>query len=294
MALIKCCDCGGQVSERALSCPHCGCPIDKIKETSISDTQKIIYDDTVFEIEGTILIKYTGKSDIVIIPDGITTIGYGAFYENSYLKKVTISNSVKTIDELAFCDCKNLFEIAISNNMQCTDMRIIGKGAFDKCGSLKEIIIPNGVEIIEDYAFNECENLQLITIPSSVQSIAETAFQRCYSLTEITVTNGNTQYHSENGILFNKDKTEIVCFPARKEEGRYTIPDGVKTVHSKAFCYCENLTEITIPKSVTKIGDRAFVECNNLKKAYVPQHLSSQISFYTFIICHFHFEIVYY
>ena len=73
-------------------------------------------------------------------------------------------------------------------------------------------------------------------------------------------------YSSENGVLFNKDRTKIIVYPRGKENTSYTIPDGVTSVGEYAFLYCNALTNITISNSVTSIGDMAFRYCNSLKK----------------------------
>ena len=67
-----------------------------------------------------------------------------------------------------------------------------------------------------------------------------------------------------DGVLFNKDKTELIKYPSGKTETEYIVPDSVKSIENSAFEGCSNLTSIEIPKSVTSIGTFAFIACSNL------------------------------
>lgn len=131
--------------------------------------------------------------------------------------------------------------------------------AFCGCAKLTSIIIPKGVQIIPMYTFSDCSALRDVTIPSSVNLIlAPSSFSGCDSLREIIVDDENQSYLSDNGVLFDKDKTIICKYPASKEGESYTIPDGVTTIESYAFSDCSLLTSYVIPASVTSIDTHAF------------------------------------
>ena len=114
----------------------------------------------------------------VIIPDSVTNIGEGTFFDLNALESVTIPNSVTIIDYGAFADCKNLTSIDIPNSVTS-----IGGWAFSDCESLTSVTIPDSVTSIGDYAFYDCKNLKSITIPDSVTSIGEDAFRDCENFT---------------------------------------------------------------------------------------------------------------
>ena len=172
----------------------------------------------------------------ISIQDGVTSIGNGAFYNCSALTQMDIPNSVTSI----------------------------GDHAFSNCSALTQVNIPDGVTSIGEDAFNNCEALTQVTIPSSVTSIGKRAFAYCFALTAINVESGNTAYCSENGILFNKDKTTLVCYPAGKPETTYAIPESVTSIGDYAFYACSTLTQVTIPSSVASIGNYAFYNCYSI------------------------------
>ncbi|MGM9947391.1 leucine-rich repeat domain-containing protein [Floccifex sp.] len=129
------------------------------------------------------------------------------------------------------------------------------------CSNLSNVTIENGVGSIGNAAFQSCTSLTKITIPASVTFIDSTAFNGCTSLTNIQVDVNNINYSSQDGILFNKNQTELIRYPQGKAVASYTIPDTVTSIGYCAFFRCDKLTNITIPNSVTSIGIVAFGSC---------------------------------
>ena len=117
-----------------------------------------------------------------------------------------------------------------------------------------------------------------LVIPSSYQGkpvtkIGESAFWGCSSLTSIEVGKGNSEYSSEDGVLFDKYETVLIQFPAGKS-GHYTIPDSV-TIGKSAFKNCSSLTSVTIPDSFTSIWSWAFQYCSSLTSITIPDSVNS-------------------
>lgn len=232
--------------------------------------------------------KFNGSGGDLTIPSTtiidsveytVTSIGKNAFKDRSGLKSVIIPNTVTKIGDDAFNNCRNLKSVTIPNSVTS-----ISSSMFEHCWELKSITIPNSVTSIGRNAFND-SGLKSITIPNTVTSIGYLAFYRCIRLTSIIVESGNENYVSENGVLFNKDKTTLICYPGGKEDEIYTIPNSVTSIYNYAFydC-CFSLTSVIVPNSVTTIGVSAFGACCKLESINIPNTVTS-IGTYTFSGC---------
>jgi deoxycytidine triphosphate deaminase len=185
----------------------------------------------------------------VTIPNSVTSIGAGAFWNCGSLTSITIPNGVTFIADGTFYECVSLASVTIPNNVTT-----IGSHAFDGCTSLASVTIPSRVTTIGDSAFSG-SGLTSVTIPNSVTSIGAGAFWNCGSLTSITI---------PNGVTFIVDGTFYACVSLTS----VTIPNSVTTIGSSAFYDCTRLAIVTIPSSVTTVGDSAFADCTNLAGVY--------------------------
>ena len=183
--------------------------------------------------------KYCDKVTVVVIPDGVTSIGESACWACSSLISVIIPDSIKSIGENAFWECRGLTDITIPSGVTTIENRVFGN-----CESLSKIAIPEGVTSIGDSAFTSCTALESITIPESTANIGERSFYNCTSLKEINVDESNESFISKDGVLFNKDMTLLISFPGA-QSGEYTVPDSVTSIGNSAFYGCENLTSAT-------------------------------------------------
>ena len=251
--------------------------------------------------------------ETVKIPSGVTNIEERAFASCYSLKSVTIPDSVKSIGAWAFQYCTSLTSIVIPSSV-----RNIEAGALSGCG-FTSIEIPDGVVNIGDWAFAACTDMISIMIPVSVEYIGEYAFFNNPSLTDINVDKNNKNLSSNDGVLFNKNQTELIKYPDGKKGGSYLIPDSVTSIWVDALS-STNLTAInvdsknkvyssqggvlfnkeqtvlikyprgktgdyTIPDGVEEIGYDSFGECMLLTSVEIPDSVVC-IDEYAFNNCH--------
>ena len=191
----------------------------------------------------------------VTIPNGVTRIADWAF-GGCQMETLEIPNSVLSIGKYAFYTCESLKNLTLSGNLLS-----IGQYAFCYCHNLTSIELPNKLTTLDEGAFRYCSGLSSVTIPNSVTSIGIRVFGSCSGLNSIIVASNNSNYRSEDGVLFNKNKTTLLQFPGAKI-GSYTIPQGVINIAQEAFMGSSLLlTSIVIPRSVASIGERAFYDC---------------------------------
>ena len=206
----------------------------------------------------------------ITIPDKVTSIGDGTFFSCSKLKNVTFGNSINSIGSSAFYDCSSLIGINIPDSVTN-----IGDSAFNGCSELMSAVIGNNVTSIGNLAFSGCSNLTSMTIPGSVTNIGNAAFTNCPRLTSLEVSEKNMIYSSMDGVLYNKSKTILICYPTAKLGSSFIIPDSVNSIKDDAFYGCRNLNSVTIPDSVTDIGGGAFSGCSKLTGITIPDGVTS-------------------
>ena len=172
------------------------------------------------------------------------------------------------ISQYLFCGCPVLQSLILPNSITSIELC-----AIEHCKNLTLIVIPQSVTSIGGWAFYGCNNLKSITIPASVTSIGMRAFLECRKLEEIIIEEGNSNYVSVGGVLFNKNMTTLIQFPQGKTITTYDIPGSVKTINELVFYYCKTLTRIGIPEGVTSIGHGSFCGCEGLTSITLPNSL---------------------
>ncbi len=209
--------------------------------------------------------SYCRSLTSVTIPNSVKSIGGYAFEKCESLTSIIIPNSVTNLEGSTFYQCSSLTSVTLSNNL-----RSIGTYTFAYCEKLINISIPNSVTSIGNYAFFECKGLKNVSIGIGLTSIGKRAFDECISLSEFKVNSDNPYFCSVFGVLFNKDMTTLIGYPAGKSEKSYTIPNSVDTIGEHSFCNCVGLTTVIIPHNVTSIEGYAFSNLNNLTHIVIP------------------------
>ena len=257
--------------------------LDHLKNIDIPDSVTNITTLAFYRCNGLVSVQ---------VPGSVTAIKNGTFRECNNLKKVILNEGITGIEQYAFYDCELLEEISIPGTVTT-----VGNSAFYRCKNLKNIEIPEGVTKIDGSAFIFCSSLEQIKLPQSLVSIGSGAFDNCTSLisvelpdnaiissdtfkecknlSDIVISDTNNNYIVKNGILYNKNMTRILCYPAGIKDTEFSVPDTVKTIGDFAFYGAKVLESINIPDSVTNIGTDAFGECSGLKEAVIPDSVTT-------------------
>ena len=211
------------------------------------------------------------------IPESVTEIESHAFHRCISLTEINIPKTVTKMGDYVFEECSSLQNIHVSE--ENSQYRSIDGVLFSKDstkiikypeGKNGKFIIPEGVTQITNSAFYDSNRLTEIYIPGELTTIDANIFWRCSSLENINVSEENSQYRSIDGVLFSKDLTKIIKYPAGKR-GKYKIPETVSQIGESAFEGCMYLTEIDIPETVKEIENDTFRDCIGLKKIKIPK-----------------------
>ena len=175
---------------------------------------------------------------------------------------------VTGIGERVFYSCTSLASVYLPESL--TE---IGDEAFGDCSSLVSVAFLDGLTSIGVSAFKGCSSLISVNLPKGLTNLGAGAFSDCNSLESIIVNTDNSVYCSQDGILFTKDKTELVCYPCGRKAENYSVPSGVISIGERAFSYCSSLTSVDFPEGLEVIGGGAFEFCSSLTSVDFPESL---------------------
>ncbi len=208
----------------------------------------------------------------------LADIGMFAFAVTN-IKTISIPDSVQNIGMSAFSNINNLSKVGFSNNSKCES---IGESAFSYTYNLKEFLIPDSVTSIEDNALYE-SGITKIGIGANLTSIGSGVFASCHNLSDITVDEKNAKYASYDGVLYNKNKTILILYPAARS-GSYTLAKTTEKIDRYAFSGASKLSEVVMNEGLTEIGENAFEYCETLQTPVLPSTLT-EIDGYAFMWC---------
>ncbi|MBQ9117421.1 MAG: leucine-rich repeat protein [Clostridia bacterium] len=234
------------------------------------------------------------------LPESLAVIGAEAFYDCSGIEKPSLSDSVE-IGEKAFFGTKGAEKMPAAvkadpelqkrllgkfNYEKCADgtykitglklkdttgtveipgnVSIIGDKAFSGCSNIISVIIPDSVKYIGAHAFNPCVSIVELNIPASVISIGDYAFCHCVRLANINVDKDNPVYTSVDGVLYSKDRKNLIACPGGRS-GVFNVPHGVESIVTGAFAGCQ-LSNVEIHSGVRSVGSFAFSTCKEMKE----------------------------
>ena len=302
---------------------------------------------------------YLSEECDVVIPSEynglpVTEISSLVFWNQEYLKSLTIPATVTCIRDYAFSGCTNLEKVIFEEGSQ---LKTIERCAFFDCSSLKGIELPESLEVMTGLTFWRCSSLESIHIPKNVNYFDGSCFKECTSLESITLDEENQNYTMEgnfiyemkdgkkhivlcvggdedgvlripedidsfdywrafvtcknvdtvymhaglddvpevesakeyivaednpyfcsvDGVVYSKDKTELVYYPQSKEDKEFIVPSFVEKIGNLAFCGTtyygvKYLEKVIISEGVTHIGESAF-SCSNIRSVELSKSL---------------------
>lgn len=239
-----------------------------VTQVPVSDVEAVASASD-FQMNGNKLVKYSGTSEVVSIPDDVREIGEEAFAGNDNIIKVNIGGKVKSIGYRAFADCDSLRTIAVGDS----------------------------VEEIGTAAFSNNKELTNVTLGTQVRKVGNGVFAGCSQLADLSVSAGNTYLLYSNGVLYDSEQTKVYALMPACQRGAYTLPgtvteiagyafwgnpylekvtlgSGLNEVSAYAFSNCINLKEVDIPLTVRGIGAKAFEDCVNLSNVILPDSMA--------------------
>ncbi|MBD3214357.1 MAG: leucine-rich repeat protein [Candidatus Lokiarchaeota archaeon] len=242
-----------------------------------------------FSVRNGVIIEYKGNEQEITIPNPITQIGMGAFWDCTFLKSIILNDGIMRIGGDAFYKCINLENLNIPSTV-----REIGNDPFAGCPSvslendsehfiledgvlynrkktqilhypikkqLKHFEIPSSVRYINKHTFYDNIHLRSIVIPKRVIWIENNIFSGCKVG---KVVNESPYFCIDNGVLYNKNKSQVYSVFNHKLK-KLVLPDNVQKIGKNSFYWCKNLEYLQISKNVTHIGYNPFVGCSKLE-----------------------------
>lgn len=265
--------------------PFAGCPKLKLKNKSKNFVflQGVLYDKHKKE---TIYYDLSNKQERLELPKTVTFIGKHTFYLAKNLKKIVIPESVIKMENCPFSGCENLELENHSNRyfvkdgvIYTADKKVL-VGVLPKTAS--DNLVIEDVEVISRNSCWNCKGIKKITLPKTLQEIGYNPFVGCEN---IEFENKSPNFVVEDGVLYTKDKTKIICWPSKFAKECIEIPDCVEALERGAFSGVNKIEEVHL-NNVKTINKNAFCYCKNLKRVYSGEDSLQYIGEYAFNNCY--------
>lgn len=201
----------------------------------------------------------------------IPAVPIPAAAEDTYSYTVLNDGTISVI-----CKDTSIVNAEIPAEIDGYTVSALAEDCFNDCAALQTVTFPDTLVKLDDYAFHGCESITSITIPAQVTEIGSFVFEGCTALTEILVADGNADYVSVDGVLYESDMDVLVRYPAAKTNTEYTIPENCTVISPWAFTDCSSLLELNMT-SVTAIGADAFFCATSLESVTLSEGITELI-----------------
>lgn len=200
---------------------------------------------------------------------GATSVDDNGSTVPTALKTVKLVSPCSSIPDKAFVDCATIENVDIAESVTS-----IGWRAFYGCDAIESLLVPASVVSIGNSAFGFMSSLLSVTILGDNLTLGLSVFSGSYKLQSIRIPESNYNYSTSNEILYNKDKTRLICCPGAVA-GDIVIPDSVTSIEEYAFYGCSQVTSISMPDSLTEFENNTFAYCSSLETINIPSGLTT-------------------
>ena len=274
--------------------PFAGCP--KLEISNFSPCFKLV-GGVLYSADGGNLIHYTiaNTAGQFNIPQGVICIGKHSFFMCDNLKKIVIPSSVERMENNPFSGCTKLTVENHSAAYHFESGVIYNKWRSNIIGCLngstiEKLVVPDSVTAINRNSFWNCKGVKNIIIGRNVTRIGYNPFAWCDNLLLESI---SPDFPCENGIIYDKDFTHMLCATNRAVGKSFRVKDGVTHINRGVFSGCTDLKDIDlngviyidksaftnctalqyvfIPDGVTYIGEWVFAHCTSLKRISIPR-----------------------
>lgn len=225
--------------------------------------------------------------EAVTIPGSVTEIGEGAFESCDSMMALELASGLKRVGAFAFSECFSLRALNLPDTVERIErsaftgtalqelvipgnVQEIGDNAFNGCIRLSSLTLSEGIRVIEEMAFSNCSDLTKVLIPASVERLGDGVFADCLAMTRIAVSPESEHFVVHDNILYSKDMSTLLHYPAGKEEQEFTLPEEVRKIAGLAFASSYYLTDVTLGDYLEEVGSYAFARCYGLTYMYLP------------------------
>lgn len=253
--------------------PFAACPNLEIIENYSSNFTLI--DGVLYTKDISRIIYYpmNKKDEHYHILDNTKYIGKHSFYNNIYLKTITLPNSMLHFENNPFSDCVNLSNLIINTKSYHNDKGVIYNRfktmivSVLQNANLDNYIIPESVKYIGRNSFWNCKNIRNLTISKNIVKIGYNPFAGC---SNINLFSDNPKFIVENGMLLNETKDELICCTNNAAKTLKEIPKTITKLNARSFSCCTDLKDIVLHDGIKLIDKSVFTLCSNIEKIYIP------------------------